>query len=339
MGVCGLITPWNFPLVITCWKLGPALAAGNTVVLKPAEWTPLTALRLGELALEAGFPEGVINVCPGRGAVAGAALTAHSGVRKVSFTGSTKTGQEIMRSAAGHTARVSLELGGKSASIVFADADLDKASGSCMSVFDNTGQDCCARSRYLVERSVFDEVVEKFVAQAKAIKVGDPNDDATELGPLVHPDHLKRVAGFVDRASAAGVKVHCGGGVPIDPELGKGCYYMPTVLSGAAPDSEIAQEEVFGPVVVFIPFDSEEEAIALANGTRFGLSGSIWTKDISRALRVARAVEAGVQSINTSSSVHLEMPFGGFKESGIGRELGIGALEAYTEQKTVFIAE
>lgn len=338
LGVCGLIVPWNFPLVILAWKLGPALCMGNTVVVKPAEWTPLSALRLGELALEAGLPPGVVNVVPGLGAVAGAALATHPGVRKVSFTGSTRTGREVMRAAADGIKRVSLELGGKSASIVFADADLEKAAASTMSVFANTGQDCCARSRYLIERTIYDEFVERFVANTRAAKVGNPESSDTELGPLVHPVHFERVAGFVEAGRREGARLVCGGGPPERLDLAGGCWFAPTVFDRVSPEMTIAQEEIFGPVVSMIPFGTEDEALRIANGTRYGLSGSVWTRDVARALRASRALETGAISVNCSSSVHLEMPFGGFKESGIGRELGLQALDHYSEWKSVFIS-
>lgn len=339
IGVCGLIVPWNFPLVIAAWKLGPALAMGNTAVLKPAEWTPLTVLRLGELAKEAGFPDGVLNVVPGLGPVAGAALAQSPDVRKISFTGSTATGTKILQMAANDIKRVSLELGGKSASVVFADADLDKAAASIMSVYGNTGQDCCARSRYIVERSIYNDFVERFVEAGRKVRVGDPTDENTELGPLVAPAHRDRVDAIVQQGKAQGANALIGGGPLTGGLYDQGCYYAPTIFTDVAPDSLIAQKEIFGPVVAVLPFDTEEEAIQLSNATPYGLSGSLWTRDLSRAMRVSRAMECGVLSINTSSSVHLEMPFGGFKQSGFGRELGPAALEHYSEWKSVFIAE
>ncbi len=338
IGVCGLIVPWNFPLVILAWKLAPALAMGNTAVIKPAEWTPLSALRLGELALEAGIPAGVVNVVPGLGPIAGAALARHPEVRKLSFTGSTTTGSKIMQMAAVDIKRVSLELGGKSPSIVFADADIEKAAGAVMSVYDNTGQDCCARSRWLVERGAYAEFVERFVENSRAVKMGDPQDEATEIGPLVSPAHRDRVDGFVQQGIAQGAKLCLGGGAPKDEQYSGGCYYEPTVFSDVTQDMTIAQSEIFGPVVSILPFDTEEDAIRIANDTPYGLSASIWTRDIARALRVTCKVESGVISVNSSSSVHLEMPFGGFKQSGIGRELGPTALDMYSEVKSVFIS-
>jgi betaine-aldehyde dehydrogenase len=338
LGVCGLIVPWNFPIVIMAWKLAPCLAAGNTAVVKPAEWTPLTALRVAELAVEAGIPAGVLNVVPGLGQVAGAALSAHPEVRKISFTGSTATGSAIMKACANDIKRVSLELGGKSPSIVFEDADIEKAAASVMSIYDNTGQDCCGRSRYLVARSVYKEFLDRFVANSKAVKVGDPLDAATEIGPLASRVQYSRVDGYVQQGMSEGAKLCTGGGGPSNPALAAGCYFEPTVFADVTPDMVIAQEEIFGPVVAVIPFDTEEDAIRIANGTKYGLSASIWTRDVARALRVVRKVESGVISINTSSSVHLEMPFGGFKQSGIGRELGPSAMDAFSEVKSVFIS-
>lgn len=338
LGVCGLIVPWNFPLVILAWKLAPALAMGNTVVIKPAEWTPLSALRLGELASEAGIPPGVINVIPGLGPTAGAALSRHPEVRKISFTGSTATGAQIMRAAADDIKRVSLELGGKSPAVVFADCDLEKAAGSVMSVFDNTGQDCCARSRYLVERSIYAEFVERFVENSRKVRIGNPLDEQTEIGPLASPVQRERVEGYVRQGVAQGAKLCLGGKPPADTAFAQGCYYEPTVFADVAPDSTIAQKEIFGPVVSILPFDTEAEALQIANGTPYGLSASLWTRDVARALRIVRKLESGVISVNSSSSVHLEMPFGGFKQSGIGRELGLAALEQFSELKSVFIA-
>lgn len=338
LGVCGLIVPWNFPFVILAWKLAPALAMGNTAVVKPAEWTPLTALRLGELAVEAGIPAGVINIVPGLGPVAGAALSGHSEVRKISFTGSTATGTRIMQACAQDIKRCSLELGGKSASVVFADADLEKAAASVMSIYDNTGQDCCGRSRYLVEHSIYAEFVDRFVENSRKVRIGDPMDESTEIGPLASTIQRDRVAGYVTTGVEQGAKLLLGGGPPADAQLLAGCYFEPTVFTDVNPGMSIAQNEIFGPVVAIIPFRDETEAMDIANGTPYGLSGSVWTRDIGRALRTVRAMEAGVISVNTSSSVHLEMPFGGFKQSGIGRELGAAALEQFSEIKSVFIA-
>jgi acyl-CoA reductase-like NAD-dependent aldehyde dehydrogenase len=338
IGVVGLIVPWNFPILMASWKLGPALAAGNTCILKPASYTPLTALRLGELALEAGFPPGVVNVVTGPGGTVGSALAAHPEVGKIAFTGETTTGQEILRLAAGNIKKVSLELGGKSPNIVFADADLERFAASApYSVFDNCGQDCCARSRILVERSVHDRVVELFAEATQKVKVGLPMDETTEVGPMVSFRQRERVLGYIDVGREEGAELVVGGQPPTDPQLAQGAFILPTVFDRVDPGMRIAREEIFGPVVGIIPFDSEEEAVRLANATPYGLSGSIWTRDIGRALRVAKGVKSGVLSINSNSSVHTEAPFGGYKMSGIGRELGMHALELYTEVKNVFV--
>ena len=338
IGVVGLIVPWNFPLLMASWKLGPALAAGNTCILKPASYTPLTAIRLAELALEAGFPKGVLNVVTGPGGTAGASIAAHDGIGKVAFTGETTTGQEIMRLAAGNVKKISLELGGKSPNIVYADADLDRfARESPYAVFDNSGQDCCARSRIFVERSAHDQVLEAFVNATKNVKVGDPEDDATEMGSLISLRQRDRVAEYVTIGQDEGASLVCGGGAPADATLAGGAFLMPTVFDGVTNEMRIAREEIFGPVVSIIPFDTEEEAIRLANATPYGLSGSIWSRDIGKALRTARALQAGVLSVNSNSSVHTEAPFGGYKMSGIGRELGLSAIDLYTETKNVFI--
>src|SRR4051812_45424563 len=338
IGVVGLIVPWNFPQNMAAWKLGPALATGNTCILKPASWTPLSAIRLAELALEAGFPPGVVNVITGPGGSAGAALAAHPGVGKVAFTGETTTGQEIMRLAANNVKKISLELGGKSANIVFADADLEKfARESPYSVFDNCGQDCCARSRILVERSAHDKVVELFAAATKNVKVGDPSDDATEVGTLVSFKQRDRVMEYIEAGVAEGAELVAGGDIPADAAFADGAYLMPTIFDNVRNDMRIAREEIFGPVVSIIPFDSEADAIRLANETPYGLSGSIWSRDIGRALRTAKGVQAGVLSVNSNNSVHIEAPFGGYKMSGTGRELGMHALELYTELKNVYV--
>ena len=338
IGVVGLIVPWNFPDMIASWKVGPALAAGNTAILKPASYSPLTPLRLGELALEAGLPAGVLNVVTGPGPVVGGAIAAHPGIGKVAFTGETATGQEIVRAAAGNVKKVSLELGGKSPNIVFADADIEAfAASSPYSVFDNCGQDCCARSRIIVERSVHERVVELFAAATRNLKVGDPADEATEVGTLVSLKQRDRVKDYIEIGQAEGATIVVGGAAPEDPALAGGAYLMPTVFDNVRNDMRIAAEEIFGPVVSVIAFDTEEEALRLANATPYGLSGSIWTRDIGKALRAAKALQSGVISVNSNSSVHTEAPFGGYKMSGIGRELGMSALDLYTETKNVYI--
>jgi betaine-aldehyde dehydrogenase len=338
IGVVGLIVPWNFPAYMASWKIAPALAAGNTAILKPASYSPATAIRLGELALEAGIPAGVLNVVTGPGGTAGASIAAHPGIGKVAFTGETTTGQEIMRLAANNVKKISLELGGKSPNIVFADADLEKfARESPYGVFDNCGQDCCARSRILVERSVHEQVVQLFAEATKNVKVGDPLDDATEVGTLVSEKQRQRVRDYIEIGLEEGAQIIVGGEPPTDPALADGAYLMPTVFDGVSSDMRIAKEEIFGPVVSVIPFDSEEEAIRLANMTPYGLSGSVWSRDIGKALRTAKGIQTGVISVNSNSSVHVEAPFGGYKMSGIGRELGMAALDLYTETKNVYI--
>jgi acyl-CoA reductase-like NAD-dependent aldehyde dehydrogenase len=338
IGVVGLIVPWNFPILMASWKLGPALAAGNTVILKPASYSPLTAIRLAELALEAGFPPGVVNVVTGPGGTVGASLAGHPSVGKIAFTGETTTGQEIMRLASNNVKKVSLELGGKSPNVVFADADIEKfARESTSAVFDNAGQDCCARSRILVERSVHERVVELFAEATRNVVVGDPLDDATQVGPLVSERQRDRVADYVEAGLAEGAHIVVGGERPRDDGLAGGAYYLPTVFDGVSNDMKIAREEIFGPVVSVIPFDTEEDAIRLANATQYGLSGSVWSRDIGRALRTAKAIQAGNLSVNSNASVHTEAPFGGYKMSGTGRELGMAALDLYTETKNIFI--
>jgi acyl-CoA reductase-like NAD-dependent aldehyde dehydrogenase len=328
LGVVGLIVPWNFPLNIASWKVGPALACGNTIVLKPAELTPLSALRLGELALEAGIPEGVFNVVAGKGSVVGQRLVEHPDVAKIGFTGSTEVGRRVMEGAAATIKRVTLELGGKSANVIFADADLEKAAAAApYAVFDNAGQDCCARSRIFVERSAYDRFLDLLVESTRGVKVGDPGSEETEMGPLISAAHRETVASFVDG------EVVFRGEAPSGPG-----FWFPCTLVEATNDDRIAREEVFGPVAAVIPFEDEKEAVRLANDTPYGLSGSIWTRDGARALRMARAIDSGVLSVNSNSSVRVSTPFGGFKQSGFGRELGLHGLEGYSEVKNVFIS-
>ncbi|WP_194409624.1 aldehyde dehydrogenase family protein [Microbacterium cremeum] len=334
-GVVGIIVPWNFPMTIASWGFAPALAAGNAVVLKPAELTPLTALRLGELALEAGLPPGLFQVITGSGSVVGQRFVSHPDVRKVVFTGSTSVGTDVAAGCARELKPVTLELGGKSANVVFADADLEKAAASAPgAVFDNAGQDCCARSRILVQRSVYDRFLELLEPAVQAWRVGDPADEATEMGPLISASHRSTVEEFLDGANVA-----FRGSAPLagDPALGGGFWLAPTVVLADRGD-RIAREEVFGPVVAVLPFDDEADAIRLANDTIYGLAGSIWTENLGRAVRVARGVKSGVLSVNSHSSVRYWTPFGGMKASGLGRELGPDAAEHFTETKNVFFA-
>ena len=330
LGVVGIIVPWNFPMPIAGWGLAPALAAGNTVVLKPATLTPLTAMRLAELALDAGIPEGVLQVLPGAGSSVGYRFVTHPLVRKVCFTGSNDAGRRIMAGCADQVKRVTLELGGKSANIVFADADVAKAAAMApYAVFDNAGQDCCARSRILVQDSAYDAFMEHFEAAVKGVKVMDPANDASEMGPLITAAQRESVRGYVDEAEVA-----FRGSAP----EGKGFWMAPTVLATSDTSSRAFTEEIFGPVVSVVRFRDEAEAVALANDSQFGLSGSIWTRDAGRALRVARAVETGALSVNSNSSVRYNTPFGGYKMSGLGRELGPDALLGFSEEKNVFIS-
>jgi len=337
VGPVTLIVPWNFPMLIACWKLAPALACGNPVVLKPASLTPLTALLLGDILVEAGIPPEQVHVLPGPGGVIGDALVADPRTAKVSFTGETTTGASILKASANHIARVSLELGGKSASIVFADADIAAAAADApMSVFANAGQDCCARSRILVERPVYDEFVERFTAATEAVTVGDPLDDDTEMGPMISAGQRRTALDYLEIGAGEGATVVTGG---TTPDGGDGYYLTPAVVTGVANTMRIAREEIFGPVAAVIPFDTEDDAITISNDSDYGLSGSLWTGSATRAIRVARSLRTGTLSVNSNKSVRFEAPFGGYKRSGLGRELGMGALDAYTEVKNVFFSE
>ncbi|HEY8914641.1 MAG TPA: aldehyde dehydrogenase family protein [Lacisediminihabitans sp.] len=331
LGVVGVIVPWNFPMTIASWGFAPALAAGNAVVLKPAEWTPLTAIRLGELAVEAGLPPALFQVLPGRGDVVGDRFVTHPDVRKVVFTGSTAVGKRVMAGCADQVKAVTLELGGKSANVVFADSDLERAAATApYAVFENAGQDCCARSRILVERSVLDRFLELLEPAVKGVRVGSPTDEATEMGPLVSAAHREKVRSYVTDESRVAFR----GSAP----EGAGFWFPPTVLLPGSRTDRAVTEEIFGPVVTVLPFDGEADAIALANASEYGLSGSIWTRDVGRALRVSRGIESGNLSVNSHSSVRYSTPFGGFKQSGLGRELGPDAAAAFTETKNVFIS-